>query len=179
MIQEMFVFSGTSGKDVLIVNMRSPMSTFTNTLPTAPSPQDIELATQCSRKLGEALAAGKVLTAGKKGRRCTVTLSLSEIPETAVQLLQDILVEMARGNPVSVIPARAELTTQQAADFLSVSRPFLVNLLEENKIPYRKVGTHRRVRFEDLAEYKRMIDESRRAALDELSADAQELDMGY
>ncbi len=155
------------------------MSFLLNTLPITPTPHDIELATECSRKLGEAIASNRILKAGKKGRRCTITLSLEEIPEAAVDLLQSILVEMAKGNPVSVLPANAELTTQQAADFLSVSRPFLVNLLKERKIPFHKVGTHRRIRFEDLVTYKNQIDAARRQTLIELSAQAQELDMGY
>jgi excisionase family DNA binding protein len=101
------------------------------------------------------------------------------IPVSAFRLLADILGQMARGNAVTLIPVNAELTTQQAADILNVSRPFLIKLIEDGQIPYRKVGTHRRIRFEDLMVYKRDIDNKRRDVLGDLVNEAQELNMGY
>jgi len=101
------------------------------------------------------------------------------IPISAFRLLADILEQMARGNAITLIPVNAELTTQQAADILNVSRPFLIKLIEDGQIPYRKVGTHRRIRFEDLMVYKRDIDNKRRDVLADLVSEAQELDMGY
>lgn len=101
------------------------------------------------------------------------------IPASAFHLLNDILAQMAQGNAISLIPVQAELTTQQAADILNVSRPFLIEQLEQGAIPHRKVGTHRRILFKDLTAYKERMDRNRLQALDELTAQAQQLDMGY
>lgn len=97
------------------------------------------------------------------------------VPRGAVELLARILAHMASGHGVSVVPSHAELTTQQAADLLNVSRPHLVGLLEAGEISYRKVGKHRRVRMSSLLEYMRADDRRRRAAADELSALTQEM----
>jgi excisionase family DNA binding protein len=98
-----------------------------------------------------------------------------KLPAAAVQLLVRILEEMAHGNTVRLIPVRAELTTQEAADMLNISRPSLIQLLDEGKIDYRRVGTHRRVRLDAVMKYKRKADAARRAALAELAAYDQEL----
>jgi excisionase family DNA binding protein len=102
-----------------------------------------------------------------------------ELPAGAVTLLLDILGAMASGQGVTIIPEDAELTTVQAADILHVSRPFLIKLLDGGQIPYRRVGKHRRIRMEDVMNYKQAIDQQREAVLDQLVADAQEQDMGY
>ena len=97
------------------------------------------------------------------------------LPASVGRLLLDMLEQIAQGNTVTLMPVYAELTTQQAADILNVSRPFLVRLLEEGHIPHHKVGTHRRVRCEDVVRYKQEIDQKRRAALQELVAQDQAL----
>jgi len=98
-----------------------------------------------------------------------------KLPAAAARLLVRVLEEMARGNAVTVVPVRAEITTQGAADMLGISRPSLIQLLDGGKIAYRRVGTHRRVRFEALMRYKRQADAARRAALADLAAYDQEL----
>lgn len=101
------------------------------------------------------------------------------LPRQALALLRDILVEMAQGNAVTIVPTHAELTTQEAANILNVSRPHLVKLLESGEISFTKAGTHRRVRYQELMSYKETRMKESMDALAELSAQAQKLDMGY
>jgi excisionase family DNA binding protein len=90
------------------------------------------------------------------------------IPTAAYRLLVDVLSQMAQGNAVTLIPIHAELTTQEAADLLNVSRPYLIKQIEAGDIPCHKVGRHRRIRFEDLMVYKVQMDAARSRAIDEL-----------
>lgn len=101
------------------------------------------------------------------------------LPTAALRFLVFILDEMAQGNGVRITPVRAELTVPEAADLLNVSRSYFVRLLDEGKIPHRKVGTRRRVRFEDIVRYKQQQEAEQDRLLDELTAQAQALDMGY
>lgn len=101
------------------------------------------------------------------------------LPTSALRLLVDILGELALGNAVKVVPVHAELTSQEAADLLNVSRPHLVKMLEEGAIPFTKTGRHRRVRFSDLMAFKQRRDEQSQEAMEALVQQAQELGMGY
>lgn len=101
------------------------------------------------------------------------------VPMIAMRLLMEALRQISMGKGAVVLPLDAEISTQQAADILNVSRPYLVGLLEENEIPFRRVGARRRVRLLDVLNYKRRNDEERMKVLDELTAQAQDLNMGY
>jgi excisionase family DNA binding protein len=156
------------------------MATLLSDLPEAvtPSAADAQLARESSRQLA------KILDTPQESVQVRIQADGGEeeaisIPLSAFRLLSDILTEMAKGNAVTLIPVHAELTTQQAADLLNVSRPYLIELLEKRAIPFRKVGTHRRILFHDLMAYKRKIDRQRFKALEELSALDQELGFGY
>ena len=144
------------------------------TLSTLPSDTEAALAKEAGRLLASRLG-------GDDPMRVRIVDGASreivKIPAPALRLLVRVLEEMAHGNAVTVIPVRAELTTQEAAEMLNISRPSLIHLLDDGKIAYRRVGTHRRVRFESLVKYKRQADAARRAALAELAAYDQELGM--
>jgi excisionase family DNA binding protein len=102
-----------------------------------------------------------------------------ELPTSALRLLVDILAELAEGNAVKVVPVHAELTTQEAADLLNVSRPHLIKLLEDGMLPFHKTGKHRRVRFADLMRFKSRRDRDSELAMEALAKQAQELALGY
>lgn len=120
------------------------------------------------------------LQANRTQRRVRVTVEGEdrrplELPREAVELLAGMLAHMSAGRSVSIVPRDAELTTQQAADILNVSRPFLIGLLEAEEIEYRTVGTHRRIRASSLVQYKARDDQRRRQAADELTELGQDL----
>lgn len=102
-----------------------------------------------------------------------------ELPTSALHLLVDILAELANGNAVKIVPVHAELTTQEAADLLNVSRPHLVKLLEDGALPFHKTGKHRRVKFADLMSFKALRTQASEQAMQDLAKQAQELQMGY
>lgn len=143
----------------------------------APSEADAVLARESSR----------LLATRKLNRRTSACIRFVDdgegetvsVPTSALRLFLHLLTEMSQGHSVTLVPTHAELTTQQAAGILNVSRPYVVKLLDEGKIPSRAVGKYRRVRFDDLIAYKRKDDDARAKILDQLTAEAQELGMGY
>lgn len=102
------------------------------------------------------------------------TGEVTELPESVFLLLERIIEVLAGGDAITVVPVGKELTTQQAANLLNVSRQYLVRLLDEGRIPHRKTGTHRRVRMEDLLAFKRQRDQERREGLRELTRMTEE-----
>jgi excisionase family DNA binding protein len=144
--------------------------------PALPSDKERALARQSSRMLSsmhlKRATSVDIVLKRTKDHSETVTL-----PSSAFKLLVMILTQMAEGNSVTLIPTNAELTTQQAADLLNVSRPYFIRLLEDKKIPFRKVGTRRKVLFQDVMLFKTKTDKARRKLLDELAAEAQKLGM--
>lgn len=143
-----------------------------------PKAHDIDLALESSKALATLFPRKEKKDVGLK-----ITIGDREanlqLPYAALKLFLQILTEMAEGNAITLIPIHAELTTQEAANLLNVSRPFLVGLLEEGKLPFHKVGTHRRIKFQDLMDFKKKFEQKSRKALDELAEQAQKLDMGY
>ncbi len=139
----------------------------------SPSVDEAQEYRESSRRLGEignpADAAVHVRVRSEKDSEQTIP-----IPVSALQLLSHIFGQLAQGNGVTLIPTQAELTTTAAARLLKVSRPFLIGLLEKGEIPFRMIGTHRRILFRHLMAYKQKNENERLKALEELSALDQE-----
>lgn len=151
-------------------------SNFQSAYPLPPTEEEVKLAQESSQILA-------VYTDAEKPQIIIQTDEMNSqaiaIPESAFSMLVDILGQMAQGNAVRLVSLPPELTTQEAANILEVSHPYLVELLESGEIPSQIVETKRQVRYEDVLHYKNQIDEKRRQTLDELVADAQNLNMGY
>ena len=140
---------------------------------------EVEAAGESARLLRAAIRSGLAgpssvrLLTGEPNEQQVV------LPRQAAQLLADMLVELANGNAVSLVPLQAELTTQQAADILGVSRPFLIGILERGEIIHRRVGNRRRVPVADLLRYQEEQNDRTRAAVAALTEQAEELGLGY
>jgi excisionase family DNA binding protein len=141
----------------------------------APSEDDVRLAKQSSRSLS-AFTGHRITCIIKSEGTKQVEM---ELPATVVSLLESMLTQMAQGNAVVLMPVNAQLTTQQAADILGISRPFLVAEMTNGKLSYQKIGTHRRIAFADLMQYRQKMSEESNAAMDTLVTEAQELNLGY
>lgn len=102
-----------------------------------------------------------------------------DMPVAALRLLVNVLTELGDGNTVKLVPVHAELTTQEGADLLNISRPTFVKLLDDQQIPFRNAGNRRKVKYTDVRAYQDKLEASRLATLDKLSELDQELGLGY
>lgn len=154
------------------------MQTAKELKPSIPTSQDKAMAFESTRQLMKFLQSSKVKTnspvrvSAGSGGRSDVEIS---VPVMALRLFVEVLSEMSKGNAITILPLHAELTTQEAAEFLNVSRPFLIQLLDDQKVPFRKVGKHRRVLVEDLLRFKENLDAERRKVLDKIAQESQKL----
>jgi len=139
--------------------------------PVVPDESDSELAATASRELA-------------RTSKASITVRLEDgtdlvLPKLVTPLLIKILTEMGQGNAVTLIPLHAELTTQEAANLLNVSRPFLNKIIDRGELPCHKVGTHRRIKFIDLEDYRQKREQQRASDMEALAKQAQELGLGY
>ncbi|WP_305838875.1 excisionase family DNA-binding protein [Photobacterium leiognathi] len=149
------------------------MSNFTRLL----SAEEIALAKLGSQELSTIVASGeaqRINVVDKFGKMYEVM-----IPSCVLNMMIEVLTQLGHGNFVSITPIYAELTTQEGADMLNMSRLTFIKLLDSKEIPFTNTGKRRMVAYADLMEYKNCLEKSRRAVLAELSAIDQEMDMGY
>ena len=147
------------------------MKTPSQRSPRLPSDHEIAQAREASRQLARLLPADDGTVSAPALRLVTDDNhhEMIAIPPGALRLLVDMLTQLGQGRAVTVLPQNAELTTQEVADYLNVSRPYVVKLIEEEQLPARKVGPRRRVAFEDLLRFDEQQRTRQRAALDELA----------
>ncbi|QJE00051.1 helix-turn-helix domain-containing protein [Massilia forsythiae] len=145
------------------------------------SKEDVELAKAAQRCIVSALDHSRAINIAilEDGVERLEDSPVLKLPPTVLRLFADMLGSLAQGHAITIMPKELYVSTQEAAMFLNVSRPYLIRLLEDGKIPYHKVGTHRRIKFEDAVAYKDQRQKASRDALQELADQAQELDMGY
>jgi len=137
---------------------------------TVPSEQDAKTARQVLVSLKQQGRDVRLHIHGESNSQSEIVL-----PASATQLLLSALEEIGKGNGVTLILTDAELTTQRAADLVRVSRPFFIKLLEAGKIPFRKVGAHRRILYRDVARYIQEDEERRVKVMEELVAETERL----
>lgn len=141
--------------------------------PVTPSEADVRLAGKTGKRLADILRRHSISSIHLLERgQFEEPL---ELPESVAKILVTALEEISKGHAITLIPIQEEVTTGQAAEILNVSRPFLVQMLNKGEIPFRKVGSRRRVRLQDIINYKRNLDNKRLQTLDELTAYDQEL----
>lgn len=143
-----------------------------------PTAEESALAKLCSQELAAVLET-KLDVQSLSLTSANGQLTQVQIPVSALRLMVNILTELGEGNSVKLLPIHAELTTQDAADLLNVSRPTLIKLLDDKEIIYHRTGNRRKVRFTDLRKYQSKLEVQRLQALEQLSELDQELGLGY
>ncbi len=134
----------------------------------------IRVAQRCiMASLDHSRAAVMTLTTDT-GEHPTVT-----VPPAALKLIGQLLGAMSEGRPITLMPSEQELTTVEAANFLNVSRPFVIKEMESGRLPHRKVGSHRRIAFDDLMAYAKNMRAAQSGALDRMAINAHELGLDY
>ncbi len=148
--------------------------------PILPKSHEIELAGKASSEMRIFLASDGKGDVQFSLKRASGKGSIEFLlPPAIVEFLFKTLLHIAEGNAVTLVPIHAELTTQEAANLLNISRPYLIQLLEKGKIKYHKIGRHRRILFADILKYQEESKTKSRKARDELTKEAQDLDLGY
>ena len=145
-------------------------------IPAQPTPDEMVRARTSGQALAHYLHDPVRITLTIAGGMTEETV---ELPAAILRPMVEILSALARGQPAMILPVKAHLTTQEAADILQVSRPHLIKMLERGEIGFERVGSHRRIEFSELIRYKRERDRQRDAALDEMVEIAQKHGMGY
>ncbi len=138
-----------------------------------PSKTDMELARLAQRCIMEALDRSKAIKIKLESENGDIPSI--ELPPASLRLIGQLLGLMSEGRPFTLMPEKQELTTVEAANFLNVSRPFVIKEIDAGRIPHRMVGSHRRIPLTDLIEYAKQMHASREAALDELSQLSRDL----
>ena len=151
------------------------------TLDRLESKEEVELAKAAQRCIVSALDHSHAVNIAivEDGIEKLDDSPLLRLPPKVLRLIADLLGALAQGKAVTIMPKELDVTTQEAARFLNVSRPYVIGLLEANKMPYHKVGTHRRIRFEDLVRYKEDRKIASDKAIQALMDQAQEFELGY
>lgn len=144
-------------------------------MPTKKATEEAQRAVQELRQVHDVVSSALTLKS-LPGKAQSVEVAL---PAEALNLLLQILGHMANGDAITLLPVHKRLTTQQAADIMGVSRPYLIRLLDEGEIPFERTGTHRRIKAQDILEYKKADEARRGAAVDELAAEAEVLGLEY
>ena len=145
--------------------------------PSEMRPEELEMARSAHRCIGESLDRARnasIKLVSEDGELPPV-----ELPTKALRLIGEVLGALSERRAVTVVSAKREMTTVEAANYLHVSRPFVIREIEAGRLPHRMVGTHRRVQFEDLHAYKQRMIAGQKDALKQLSEDANELGLDY